>query len=66
MMDREDYPDCVFCGQRTKWAVFDNASGLLVFHCYECGQSVEVDIGIKDEGLLRDSGSGSGGGSGGH
>jgi len=55
-MDREDYPDCVFCTQRTRWADFDNLTGLLVFHC-ECGESVEVDVGIKDERLLRDSGS---------
>ncbi len=57
MLDREDYPDCVFCGQRTKWASFDNMKGLLLFHCYECGQSVEVDMEITDERLLRDSGS---------
>jgi len=54
MLDRGDYPDCVFCTQRTRWADFDNSTGLLVFHC-ECGESVEVDIGIKNEGLLPDS-----------
>ena len=66
MLDREDYPDCVFCGERTKWADFDNIAGLLVFHCYSCGESVEVDIGIKDERLLRYSGSRQGRGAGGH
>ncbi len=57
VMDREDYPDCVFCGERTKWSTFDNEQELLTFHCYECGQSVEVGVEIKDERLLRNSGS---------
>jgi transcription elongation factor Elf1 len=55
MMDRSDYPDCIFCGHRTSWAQFDYTMRLLVFHCSNCGQSVEVEI--KNEGLLRDSGS---------
>ena len=38
-----------------RWANFDNTTGLLVFHCKECNQSVEVDVGTKDEELLPDS-----------
>jgi transcription elongation factor Elf1 len=51
--DREDYPDCVFCGERIRWATVSNDIGTLLFHCHSCGQGVEVDI--TDEGLLRDS-----------
>lgn len=54
-MGKEDYPDCIFCGQRTKWANFDNISELLTFYCSDCGQSVEVDIGIENERLLSNS-----------
>ncbi len=55
--DREDYPDCVFCGKKTTWSGFCDTGKLLVFYCGECCQSVEVDIGTDNEELLRDPGS---------
>ena len=55
---REDYPDCVFCGKKTKWLSADDAEELFVFSC-GCGQSVEVRrVESKDEELLRDPRSG--------
>jgi len=51
-MDREDYPYCISCNAKMKWASFDNITSLLIFHC-ECGEFVHVEIELEDgEGLL--------------
>ena len=51
-MGREDYPFCLYCGAKIKWAFFNNETSLLTFHC-QCGEVVYVEIKLEDvEGLL--------------
>lgn len=51
-MNREDYPYCIYCDTKTKWAIFDNIDSILIFYC-ECGSEVKVGIKLeKDERLL--------------
>ena len=52
MRDREDYPFCVFCTEKTGGASFSHSEGIISYHCFTCGESVEVDIGTRNERLL--------------
>ncbi len=51
-MAREDYPYCISCDMKMRWATFNNSTRLLVFHC-ECGERVHVEIELDEgKGLL--------------
>lgn len=55
-MSQEDYPYCVYCDAKVSFAQFDTQSQSIMFYC-ECGEIVEVGIGLEDgERLLSDSG----------
>ncbi len=55
-MTQEDYPYCISCDAKVSWVRFDTRSKTTTFYC-ECGEIVEVGIGLEDgERLLSDSG----------